>query len=208
MVIAALMLQMKHFFRLMLDCIWRLIKYGPIAYGCAALIGLITMAVLFGLVPLARAQPTVLTPVGQQTPNAMTPDNTAFPLVLTNGQSVTITGGSTNSLAKAVRQDHGMSVFATVTSTNAASVGQYLYFDVTGDGTAYTANHPFAFYVPSNFVGTNTYWTNWPATSFNNFRKVQFTGASNSITGTAGAAGSNTNTVTLKLSYSQSTAYP
>lgn len=155
-----------------------------------------------------HAQPTTLAPVGVQTPNNFTSDTIATPLTLTNGQSVTFTAGGTNSLAKTIRQDHGISVFVTVISTNTLSVGTLLGWDITPDGIIFTANHPFQMFVPSNFIGTNTYWTNWPATTANNFRKIQLDQATNSILGAAGAAGSNTNTVKIIVGYSQSAAAP
>ena len=151
----------------------------------------------------AMADPTALTyPTGS--PNFSTPDTNAIPLVLTNGAGVTFPANGTNSLEKAVRQDHGLSVFVTVVTTNAAVGGQTLGWDTSPDGTLYTTTQPLKWTLPANGAGTNTYWTNWPAAQLNNVRDIQLTTVTNAAVGTG-----NTNTATItKLIYSQSGNLP
>ena len=133
-------------------------------------------------------------------PNFMTPDTNGFPLLLAANTTTNFPANGTNSLEKYVRQDHGLSVFVTVISTNAGGTTETLGWDVTGDGTVYTANHPLTFAVPANFVGTNTYWTNWPATVLSNVRQIQLTTATNALVG----GGPTTNSATYYLRYSYS----
>jgi hypothetical protein len=151
-------------------------KSFVIVTGCCAAITLAGLC-------LADAQPVTFTyPEGG--PNAYVLDPAAFPLTLTNGQSVTFPADGTNSLAQSVRQDHGLSVFVTVASTNALSDSTILGFDTTPDGITFTTTHPLLLTVPGNFVGTNTYWlTNWPSTQINNLRQIQLTLATNQLVG-------------------------
>jgi hypothetical protein len=142
-------------------------------------------------------------------PNFNTPDNFATPLTLTNGQAVAFPANGTNSLEKVIRQDHGLSVFVTVISSNGIGGNDTLTWDVTPDSTVYTTTHPFSWTFPTAAsapatLTTNVYWTNWPAAVLNNVRGIQLTGATNALVG----GGPTTNSVTLKLSYSQSGNQP
>jgi hypothetical protein len=92
-----------------------------------------------------------------------------------------------------------------VISTNPASVSSTLGWDVSYNGniTNGTTTQPLQFTVPSNFIGTNTYWTNWSSLVVNNIRKMQLTTSTNALAGGRGTAGSNTNTVIIaKIVYS------
>ena len=93
-------------------------------------------------------------------------------------------------------------MFVQVVSTNALSSAVKLGWDLSYDGniTNGTTTGPLTWTLPANFVGTNTYWTNFPASFLNNIRTLQLTSATNSLVG-----GGNTNTVRVtKLAYSYS----
>lgn len=138
-------------------------------------------------------------------PNAYQLDAVAFPLTLTNGQSVTFPANGTNSLDLTLRQDHGLSVFVQVASTNVNSAGTILGYDTTPDGTTYTTTRPLQLTVPGNFVGTNVYWlTNWSALQVNNFRQIQLTLATNQLVG----GGVSNAVVIQKVWYSYSANQP
>ena len=128
--------------------------------------------------------------------------NAISALTLTNGANVTFPPDGTNSLEISIRQDHGLSVFVQVISTNALSVAETLHWDTSFDGniTNGTTTGPIAFTVPANFVGTNEYWTNFPASYLNNISTIQLTSCTNAAVG-----GGNTNTVRIgRLAYSYS----
>ena len=164
-------------------------------------IAVLTAVACLGVIGVAavHADSTTLTyPTGS--PNFNTPDTLAIPLVLTNGAGAAFPANGTNSLEKAVRQDHGLSVFVTVVTTNASAAGQTLGWDTTPDGALYTTTQPLKWTLPANGAGTNSYWTNWPATVLNNVRGLQLTTATNAAVGTG-----NTNTARITaLIYSQS----
>ena len=163
----------------------------------------LAMVVLEDLNKPAEAQPTSPQVYPSAAPNFYRLDTNAISsLTLTNGQAVTFPGDGTNSLEISVRQDHGLSMFVQVVSTNALSSAVKLGWDLSYDGniTNGTTTGPLTWTLPANFVGTNTYWTNFPASFLNNIRTLQLTSATNSLVG-----GGNTNTVRVtKLAYSYS----
>lgn len=165
---------------------------------CVIAMLVIIAALLPWVMPkVARADATGTTPYQ---PNFYRSDTNACPFVLTNGGALLFPGDATNSLEFTIRQNQGLGIFVTVVSTNSKSVGVNLGWDLSYNGniTNGTTTQPFQWGVPANFVGTNTYFTNIDRAFFNNFRTAQLTTASNNITGAAGAAGSNTNTVTIQ----------
>jgi hypothetical protein len=170
------------------------------------LAALCMIAVLLALLFAPRAHATLATltyPEGA--PNSAPLDTYAFPLTLTNGQAVTFPANGTNSLDQTIRQDHGLSVFVQVVSTNINSAPTVLGFDVTPDGVSYTANHPLQATVPGGFVGTNIYWlTNWTSLQVNNFRQIQLTFATNNLVG----GGVSNAVVVQKFWYSYSANQP
>ena len=168
----------------------------------AFLIIVVLLALLFA--PLSHAALATLTyPEGA--PNAYQLDVYAFPLTLTNGQAVTFPANGTNSLDLTIRQDHGLSLFAQVVSTNVNSAPTTLGFDTTPDGTVYTTTRPLIATVPGGFVGTNVYWlTNWTSAQVNNFRQMQLTLASNNVVG----GGVSNAVVVQKFWYSYSANQP
>jgi hypothetical protein len=143
---------------------------------------------------MAQSSPYNLAP---QQPNFYRQDTNAFPMTLTNSGAATFT---TNSLKLTVRQGTGVSLFATVVSTNSSSSGVVLGFDTSPDGTNATTTEPITWTLPSNFIGTNTYWTNIDRAYLNNVRTFQMTTSTNKAVGTG-----NTNTVVVtKFWYSYS----
>jgi Tfp pilus assembly protein PilE len=146
------------------------------------LAGLLLVCFIISLLALcalpAWSQPTTLT-YANGAPNFVTPDTNAFPLTLAASAGTNYTANGTNSLDKTLRQDHGVSAFVTVISTNASATTVTLGWDVTEDGTSYTTTRPIQWAVPANFVGTNTYWTNWSSLQVNNLRQMQLTLATN-----------------------------
>jgi Tfp pilus assembly protein PilE len=146
------------------------------------LTGLLLVCLIISLLALcampAWSQPTALN-YANNAPNTVSLDTNAFPLTLAASVGTNYTANGTNSLDKTIRQDHGLSAFVTVISTNASATTVTLGWDVTGDGMSYTTTRPLQWTVPSNFVGTNTYWTNWPNTTLNNLRQMQLTLATN-----------------------------
>lgn len=156
----------------------------------------------------ASAQLTNLAGAGYQTgqPNFAYNDVNWSQYALTNSQTITNTPGSTNTYIKTIRQNQGVGLFLAVWSTNAAipSSGTTNYtvkFDVTGDGYTWTKGngaYPIVWTVPlAGNTGpfTNVFWTNIPASTLSNIRKMQATSASTTCGTTVNAA----------LMYSQST---
>jgi hypothetical protein len=132
---------------------------------------------------------------------------------LTNGfttNSITpgLTGGATNTYIKTIRQNQGLSLFASLWMSNGIAqsgtgpTNYTFFFNVTGDGSTWTTGkgppgYPLSWTI--SLIGmqntTNTYWTNIPISTMSNVRKIQCTCVVNSSSNFIGAA----------LGYSQST---
>lgn len=173
---------------------------------------LLMLCLLIGLLVAlalpAQAQLTNLASAPYQTgqPNFAYNDTNYVNYALTNGQTITITPGTTgNNYIKTIRQNQGLSLFLAVWSTNtipsSTSTNYTVKFDVTGDGYTWTkgnGGYPISWTVP--LVGntgpfTNVFWTNFPNTFLSNVRKMQATSVSTTC-------GTNVNGA---LMYSQST---
>jgi len=143
------------------------------------LCGLCASAFVFN----AAAQLTNINYPNYQTgqPNFFTADTNSAAYNLTNAQTQTFTPGSTSTLAKTIRQNQGVGLFLAVWGTNGASSASTNYtisFDVTGDGATWTQGsgaRPITWTVYCVIPGTNVFWTNIPATSVSNVRKMQAT---------------------------------
>jgi hypothetical protein len=146
---------------------------------------------------MAQYAPYTLTP---QQPNFYRSDTNGFPLSV-GGTIGAVTGKAlsygTNSLKLTLRQDHGLSVFASITASNSTATACAVLpvtfgFDISPDGTNFTAGTfpglapPLTFtanlVVPASSTNTYIYWTNYPATVLNNLRAVQCTSCTNAYT--------------------------
>lgn len=154
--------------------------------------------------------PALAQPYQTGSPNFYQDDTNAFTLTLTNGQGSLLAGKKLT-----LRQEHGLSLFVTVISSNPLAGNGKIGLDVTSDNTSYTTTQPLAFTFPnanySNGVAqaagvltTNVYWTNFPPAVLNNVRGVQATLATNTLVG----GGPTTNSVQYKLRYSYSISPP
>jgi hypothetical protein len=172
--------------------------------GLAALwMLLFCVALLTG--PNVRAQLTNINYPNYQSgqPNFFYNDTNYASFVSLAGAGQSWTAGATNAYIKTIRQNQGLSLFLAVWSTNTAASTTTNYtvkFDVTGDGYTWTAGNgaqPFIWTVPlaGKTPGTNVFWTNIPASTLSNVRKMQAT----AVTATA------SNNVYAALGYSQST---
>jgi hypothetical protein len=168
-----------------------------------ATIGLLALSAL-----PAQAQLTNLAAAGYQTgqPNFAYNDTNWVQFALTNSQTITNAPGGTNTYIKTIRQNQGVTLFLAVWSTNAAipsstTTNYTVKFDVTADGFTWTkgnGGYPITWTVPlvgNTAAFTNVFWTNIPATTLSNIRKMQCTQASTTC-------GTNVNAALL---YSQST---
>lgn len=171
-------------------------KKTLIAVGMAAIVA--SLAILTFCSDSQAADPPYSISVAQ--PNFFRVDNVSWQnFTFTNGQARTFTANATNTLELTLPQDSGISIFVTTICTNANGTAQLLGWDVSADGTNFTSNRPLKFSVPGNATGTNTYWTNVPATFLNNLRSIQLTLATNVIV----VGADNSNTVTIpKIVYS------
>ena len=98
-----------------------------------------------------------------------------------------ISAGATNNsnYIKTIRQNQGLGLFLSVWSTNtiptSTSTNYTVKLDATGDGLTWTSGnggYPIAWTVQlagNSGPFTNTFWTNIPATTLSNVRKVQVT---------------------------------
>lgn len=169
---------------------------GAIMLAITAILAVFAMPAQaqFGNGGLTTYQPNYLTIPTNITVSGVFTNATSFSL--TNGQYLAVTSGGTD----VIRQNTGESIFASVTTTNAAATSATLYFDVTADGTNYTTFHPFALTIPTPGVGTFIGWSNYSTLVMNNVRNVKFTAATNAAVGTG-----NTNTATVNwLQFSRS----
>ena len=179
----------------------------------AAVAAVVVVSVCLVAPTETKAQPVTL---GPAQPNFVQVDTNV--LTLTNNQVKTFIPGNTltpNTAKVYLYGKGGLGIFCTVIQSN--SGGQGIGFDVTGvagtnanltlTGTQTNANWtttvPFWMYIPSNqtpgVLATNTFFTNWNATTFANVRAVQPTIVSNIVVG--GGIGSNN--VVVQLHYSQ-----
>jgi hypothetical protein len=136
-----------------------------------------------------------------QQPNFYRSDTNAFPLSV-GGTYGTVIGKAlsygTNSLKLTLRQDHGLSAFASITASNSTSTACAILpvtfgLDVSPDGTNFTAgSYPGVapaltcsanLIVAASSTNTYVYWlTNFPVSLLNNLRAVQCTSCTNSYT--------------------------
>ena len=138
----------------------------------------------------AMADPTPLTyPTGS--PNFHVSDMNAFPLTLAASAGTNYTAGSTNSYMRTIRQDHGLSLVASVTVKNAttnALTGNHTFgFDLADDASLFTTGQPvtwtFPLTTPASSTNTYVVWTNLPASMLNNMRTIQCTLVTNTLSG-------------------------
>ena len=169
---------------------------------------LLTIAILGLLAALtlpAQAQLATNTAGNYQTgqPNFYYNDTNATAFTLTNNQTQTFTAGSTNTYQKTLRQNQGLTLMLAVWQTNSVASTTTNYtvkFDVTSDGQTWTKGggaYPITWTVSlaGQGVSTNVYWTNIPATTLSNLRKIQATQTSTTAS----------NNIYGALLYSQST---
>lgn len=155
------------------------------------LVVLAVIAILAVMLLPAMAQSTPYSLAPQQ-PNFYRQDTTEFPLTLANAGAAAWSFGATNSLKLTVRQDHGLSLFVRVASTNSTSSGVVAGFDVSPDGTNGTTTEPLQWTLPTGYIGTNVYWTNLSPDYLNNVRAIQLTTLTNKAVGSG-----NTNSVQI-----------
>ena len=160
-----------------------------------AIIGLLAAMLLPVQAQLAPAAATTTYQTGQ--PNFFNLDMNSASFALTNNQTQTFTAGGTNTFIKTIRQNQGVGLFLAVWQTNSVpstTTNYTVKFDVTGDGSTWTMGtgaRPITWTVPlTGGVGTNVFWTNLPATTLSNVRRLQptqtSTTASNNVFGALG----------------------
>jgi len=158
----------------------------------------LTLGTVVALAPTANAQLAPAVPSSYQTgqPNFSYNDTNYWAYALTNQQSQAFTPGTTNTYVKTLRQNQGLTLMLAVWQTNSivsTTTNYTVKFDVSADGNTYTSGTngrwPITWTVPLAGLGvsTNVFWTNIPATTLSNLRKIQCTGlsttASNNIYG-------------------------
>ena len=156
----------------------------------------------------AVAQNTTPYAYAPQQPNFYVQDTNWTPYYVTSTNLALLTLGQTNSgtygftLNKTIREDKGLSVFASLVAPNATNnTVTTIYLGVTYDGVK-SNGVPGALALPPITANGTTpviVWTNFPASLRNNVRSVFVSGYTNT------AGGGTTNVLTIsKLVYSWS----
>ena len=129
----------------------------------------------------------------QFTPNYFKQDTNAS-LVISNGQGRAVSGYKFT-----IRQNRGVSLFARIVSTNATATTATAGANVYLDNTNGTTTQPIQWAIPASLVGTNWYWTNWPASQLSNVRSISIGTVTNNSTATVPGS----NSVQLQFFWSQ-----